>query len=116
MKRLTRRTSTIIISADDGIRVFHSLEDIPMPLRQKLVESTGGANAATILIADEQGRREIVRSLTGLPTEFRSRLVSALARAGRTRDSAGGLSLRWRHGIGLCLLIGLGVLLWLLLT
>lgn len=51
------------------------MEDVPLPLRQKLLECTRGMNSATILIADKQGREELVRALQGRPSEVQCRLV-----------------------------------------
>ena len=75
MAQLTARTSTIFIATNDNTRVYRSVEDVPLPLRQKLLECTRGMNSATILIADKQGREELVRALQGRPTEVQCRLV-----------------------------------------
>jgi hypothetical protein len=75
MAQLTARTSTIFIGTGDDTRVYRSVEDVPLPLRQKLLECTRGINSATILIADKQGREELVRALQGRPSEVQCRLV-----------------------------------------
>jgi hypothetical protein len=75
MAQLTARTSTIFIATSDDTRVYRSVEDVPPPLRQKLLECTRGMNSATILIADKQGREELVRALQGRPTEVQCRLA-----------------------------------------
>jgi hypothetical protein len=75
MAQLTARTSTIFIATSDDTRVYRSVEDVPLPLRQKLLECTRGMNSATILIADKQGREELVRALQGRPSEVQCRLV-----------------------------------------
>jgi hypothetical protein len=75
MAQLTARTSTIFIATSDDTRVYRSVEDVPLPLRQKLLECTRGLNSATILIADKQGREELVRALQGRPSEVQCRLV-----------------------------------------
>ena len=49
-----------------------------MPLRRKLEESTTGLNSATILIADQRGREELVRALQGKPSSVQSRLADAI--------------------------------------
>ena len=58
------------------------MEDVPLPLRQKLLECTRGINSATILIADKQGREELVRALQGRPSEVQCRLMDNM----RTRQ------------------------------
>ena len=61
------KTSTILISTDDG-GVFHSIDDVPEPLRAKLASSTSGVNSATIVIADQGGRARIAAAMRNLPT------------------------------------------------
>lgn len=78
MTRLTRRTSTIFIATGAYTHVYHSLDEVPPPLRRKLRQSTRGLNSATILIADRRGREELVRALQGQATDVRSRLVETL--------------------------------------
>jgi hypothetical protein len=75
MAQLTARTSTIFIATGDDTRVYHSVEDVPQPMRAKLLACTRGINSATILIADKQGREELVRALQGRPSEVQCRLV-----------------------------------------
>jgi hypothetical protein len=62
------KTSTILISTDDG-GVFGSLEEVPEPLREALVSATTGANSATIFIADRVGRSRISAALRSLPLD-----------------------------------------------
>ncbi len=54
------------------------MDDVPEPLKKRLVESTRGVNAASILIADKRGREELVRALQGRPTELQCRVVETL--------------------------------------
>ncbi len=61
------KTSTILISADDTESVYHSVRDVPEPLRKKLLRSTNGVNSRTILIADRRGEQQIARALKNLP-------------------------------------------------
>jgi hypothetical protein len=75
MAQLTARTSTIFIATGEQTRVYRSVEDVPLALRQQLLECTRGMNSATILIADKQGREELVRALQGRPSEVQCRLV-----------------------------------------
>src|ERR1035438_3637804 len=78
MAHLTAKSSTIFISAEGGTKVYRSVEDVPEPLRKRLVESTQGVNAATILIADKRGREELVRALQGRPSDLQCRVVESL--------------------------------------
>jgi len=60
------KTSTILISADDTESVYHSVREVPEPLRKKLLRSTNGMNSRTILIADRRGEQRIARALKNL--------------------------------------------------
>jgi hypothetical protein len=75
MAQLTARTSTIFIATSEQTKVYRSVEEVPLALRRKLLECTRGMNSATILIADKQGREELVRALQGRPSEVQCRLV-----------------------------------------
>jgi hypothetical protein len=92
MAQLTARTSTIFVATSDDTRVYRSVDDVPLPLRQKLLECTRGMNSATILIADKQGREELVRALQGRPSDVQCRLVDNTA-AGEV-EAAGELEAR----------------------
>jgi hypothetical protein len=88
MQRLTVKTSTIFIAKGGRTRVFHSLDEVPPPLRKELEESTNSFNSATILIADRRGRAEIIRALNGLPSSLRSRLASSLTPQTKSTSAA----------------------------
>jgi hypothetical protein len=111
MESLTRKTSTILISVGDRTRIFRSVSEIPPSLRRKLLESTSGANSATVLIADEGGRQQIMRSLQGETTGLNSPLLGSLMK--RAAIARGG-RLNWRHVVEIMLLGGIGLCLWLL--
>ena len=78
MAQLTAKRSTIFIANAKGIQVFHSVAEVPPPLRRKLQETTRSTNSATILIADRQGREELVRALQGEPSSVQCRLAETL--------------------------------------
>ncbi len=59
--RGTIRTSAILIAAGRGLSVYRKLDEVPPRLRSKLVKSTAGANAGTVLIADRRGAQELLR-------------------------------------------------------
>ena len=75
------QTSTVLISAGGADLVYRSVDEVPVPLRTRLIESTSGDNARTILIYDERGRQEIAKAMRNLPAPApRGLLDSALAR------------------------------------
>ena len=61
------QTSSVLISASGSDRVYRSVEDVPAALRHRLLKSTNGRNARTILITDRKGRRMIGKALGKLP-------------------------------------------------
>src|ERR1035438_9422482 len=60
-------TSSVLISAGGSDRVYRSVDDVPPALRHRLLKSTNGRNARTILITDRKGRRMIDKALGKLP-------------------------------------------------
>ena len=75
------QTSTVLISSGGGDLIYRSMEDVPTRLRTKLLKFTNGRNAATILIADRRGRREIGKAMRNLPGEAYRRPAAAGAPA-----------------------------------
>jgi len=103
------KTSTILISSNDTESVYRSVRDIPEPLRKKLLRSTSGLNARTILIADRRGQQQIARALQSLPGA--SQVASALN--GDTPRKPPKLTVA--HAAGILLAGATGALAWLLL-
>src|SRR5882757_5571749 len=74
----TFQTSTVLIASSGGDRVYRSVQEVPAPLRTRLLKSTNGANSATILIADRRGRKEIAKAMRNLPGPAQRKLVRAM--------------------------------------
>jgi hypothetical protein len=72
------QTSTVMISAGGADRVYRSVDEVPNPLRSRLLKSTNGANSATILIADRRGRKEIAKAMRNLPAHAQRRLMQSI--------------------------------------
>jgi hypothetical protein len=53
------KTSAVMIAARGEQGFYHSVQDVPEPLRTQLIETTGSANAGTIVIADRAGKEQI---------------------------------------------------------
>ena len=68
------QTSTVLISTERADRVYRSVEEVPIRLRNRLLKTTNGANSATILIADRKGRKEIDKAMRKLPATSQRRL------------------------------------------
>ena len=79
MDRTTVKTSTIFVAEGNKTQVFRSLDEMPSDLRRRLEKSTNGIHSATILIADRRGRDEIARAMSGLPTDFQSKVAAQVS-------------------------------------
>jgi hypothetical protein len=109
--RLTAKSSTIFIATRETTKVYHSLSEVPPPLRRKLDESTRSSQSATILIADRRGREELVRALQGQSTELQPRI------AGKIRSRAGsGMRSRLRTCLELLVPVAVGASVWLFIA
>jgi hypothetical protein len=84
------QTSTVLISAGGADLVYRSVEEVPARLRTKLLKSTNGQNSATILIADQRGRKEIAKAMRNLPGPTQRRLMHSILGAEGT-----GQTLTW---------------------
>ena len=73
------QTSTVLISTERADRVYRSVDEVPAPLRNRLLKTTSGANSATILIADRKVRKEIDKVMRKAPGSMQRRLVSMLS-------------------------------------
>lgn len=73
---MTVRSSTIFISVGKRTEVYHSLDDVPPGLRRRLEQSTSGMNSATILIADRNGREELMKALQGQSNHLQFRVAA----------------------------------------
>lgn len=84
------RTSTVLISSGRTAAVYRSVREVPDALRKKLLRSTSGLNAATILIADRRGREELAKAIRRLPAQAQGKLMKSLF-----GESADGSPVRW---------------------
>ena len=108
------KTSTILISSNNTEGVYRSVQEIPEPLRKKLLRSTNSVNSRTILIADQRGRQEIERAMRKLPGVPKRRRASALLEGTFNASKLPKLSIT--QGLGLLLAGASGVLVWLMLS
>ncbi|MDP9169821.1 MAG: hypothetical protein M3N54_04330 [Acidobacteriota bacterium] len=53
------KTSTVMIAAGSGHEFYRSVQDVPQPLRARLLEVTNSANSGTIVIADRAGKEQL---------------------------------------------------------
>jgi hypothetical protein len=57
------KTSAVMIAARGERGFYHSVQDVPEPLRTQLIETTGSPDAGTIVIADRAGKDQITQGL-----------------------------------------------------
>jgi hypothetical protein len=78
MEDAVQRVSTIVVGERDRTRVFHSAAEMPVCLRRRMERAIGSDTSATLLIADEGGRREILRKMEGYRSPLESRLLGSV--------------------------------------
>ena len=72
METKTLQTSTILIATGGKTRLFRSKSELSSEMRSKMQKAMHGPGAGTILIADQRGRKEILKMLRGEPSVLRS--------------------------------------------
>jgi hypothetical protein len=86
------QTSTVLISTERADRVYRSVDEVPLRLRNRLLKTTNGANSATILIADRKGRKEIDKAMRKLPAAQQRRMVHSMLSGDTSVDPLGWLT------------------------
>ena len=79
-KQTLLRTSTILVSVGNKVRIYRSAKQMPEQLRRRLEKTTTGTNSATILIADKRGREEILRAVRGRKEGLAAPIYNAVTR------------------------------------
>ena len=87
MEQMVHRVSTIVVGEQDRTRVFHSLDEMPAELLQQLQKVISSESSATLLIADERGRQEIMHKLEGGESPLKSRLIESIVRQRRRLET-----------------------------
>ncbi len=96
MSRYTLKSSTVFVSVGDETRVFRSVDEVPAEWVRYFERSKGRLRPQTILIADPNGREEILKGLQGLPSSVRPRWNPSSIRAAAASDGAGpGYRFEW---------------------
>lgn len=76
------KTSAVMIAARGEHGFYHSVQEVPEPLRTQLIETTASANAGTIVIADRAGKEQITQVMAR--REARAHAVAAASKAPAT--------------------------------
>ncbi len=111
------KTSTILISADTTDAVYHSLDDVPEPLKKMLLQSTNSVNSGTILIADRGGKEQISSAIRNMPASTQKNIRESVP-GSRLASLASQTAFGWplRYWTGLLIVSIAGVLAWLIST
>lgn len=97
------QTSTVLISTERADRVYRSVDEVPLRLRNRLLKTTNGANSATILIADRKGRKEIDKAMRKLPATQQRRMVHSILSSVQSVDPLGWLTPALRKWIAVAI-------------
>lgn len=114
MSKLMQKVSTIVVGAGNTVRTYRSPEEMPPAVQEQMERALSGENSATLLIADERGRQEILRSLRGQESALDSRLISALASRRKEQPAPRRWRLSTRGWVELGVLVAIALLLWLI--
>ncbi len=107
MERATLRTSTILVSTSERTEWFESKAAIPPSLRKQLEDSLNSTNTFTFLLADRNGRQELINALDGRPSALTRRHTSYVSTGEQGEAVASLLATagpvtKWSHeGIGI---------------
>jgi hypothetical protein len=89
------------------------VQEVPAPLRSRLIKSTNGVNSATILIADRRGRQEIARAMRSLPNHMQRRLMQAVLGSAAEQTAKLPMVHTRRAAIAALLLLAVAAVIWL---
>lgn len=101
---MVMKTSAVLIAAGGERQVYSSVNEVPPSLRKTLQDSTSGANAATILIADRRGKEEIAKALERVSEQQPEAPIERTVRV---------LGLSVRNWVGVAIGFASGVIGWL---
>jgi len=108
------QSSTVLISSGGADLVYRSVDEVPPPLRTRLLKSTNGVNSGTILIADRRGREEITRAMRSLPGPVQRKLLQAVAGKSGAEPRFQLTTAARRAALGAPLVAALAALVWFL--
>jgi hypothetical protein len=113
MRSVKLKTSTIFVSVGGHTQIYRSVGDMPDTLRKRLEKTTTGSNAATILIADRNGKEELLRALQGAPASLPLRMTEDVRRKRAHQDRMDRARAR-RYYLEILLIGILAFLVWIL--
>lgn len=73
MEQTTLRTFAVLVSTSERNQWFQSKEDLPASIRAQLESSLRSTDSFTFLLADQNGREELLKALSGGPSQLGTR-------------------------------------------
>ena len=93
---------------------YHSVQDVPEPLRTQLIRTTTSPNSGTIVIADRAGKEQLTNALSrrqnGFPEPAAAADAPAFASVTRNQESV------WLPWAALALVLILAIICWMLFS
>jgi hypothetical protein len=109
--------STVFVSMGGTTKVYPSIDEVPAEVRRKLTARAGEWESATIVIADRQGREEVVRALRGQDSAVTLRILNE---SDASQETILSRTLDWvyrrRHWLALSSALAIAALTWLVLS
>jgi hypothetical protein len=75
------------------------MDEVPDPLRNRLLKSTNSPNSATILIADRRGRQEIAKAMRSLSGARQRHLMQSFLGGTTQAGAPGWLTPAWKKAV-----------------
>jgi hypothetical protein len=109
--------STVFVSMGGTTKVYPSIDEVPAEVRRKLTARADEWESATIVIADRQGREEVVRALRGQDSAVTLRILNE---SDASQETILSRTLDWvyrrRHWLALSSALAIAALTWLVLS
>ena len=101
------KTSAVMIASGDEHGFYRSVQDVPEPLRRRLIETTNSENSGMIVIADRAGKEQ----WTEVVAHRESQLVKAAIQPESAAAPVHGLAgLSWATWAGVLLFLAAGAM------
>ncbi len=98
------KTSAVMIASGGERGFYHSVQDVPEPLRTQLLETTASPNSGTIVIADRAGKEQLTQAMARRETARGTATGTAAAEA-QGADEHHLPGMRWLAWAGLVLIL-----------
>lgn len=107
------KTSSVLIAADGENSFYRSMQEVPEPLRRKLIETTNSENSGMIVIADRAGKEqwtEVIAHREAQAASSSSVETIPVATAAEPAQPQGFAGLSWAAWAGVLLFLAAGAM------